>query len=60
MVGAVPTGWAGLGFFPKTQVSKAQDKERHQLLQEEVRAGMEEEPKRLFRTSLQQLPKGPG
>nr|XP_033471287.1 uncharacterized protein LOC117249646 [Epinephelus lanceolatus] len=34
---------AGLGYFPKIQVSKARGKERHQLLQEEVRAGMEEE-----------------
>lgn len=28
---------------PGLQVSKARDKERHQLLQEEVRAGVEEE-----------------
>lgn len=37
------TGRAGLGYFPKTQVSQARGKERHQLLQEEVRAGVEEE-----------------
>lgn len=53
LVGTLATGKAGLGYFPKTQVSKAQGKERHQLLQEEVQAGVEEE--RMNRTvGLQQ------
>ncbi|XP_056906313.1 uncharacterized protein LOC130535346 [Takifugu flavidus] len=43
LVGAVATGRTGLGYFPKTQVSLARGKERHHLLQEEVRAGVEEE-----------------
>ncbi|KAL3976498.1 mitochondrial import inner membrane translocase subunit TIM8 [Sarotherodon galilaeus] len=43
LVGVLATGGAGLGYFPKAQVSRAQGKERHQLLQEEVRAGVEEE-----------------
>ncbi|XP_077380867.1 uncharacterized protein LOC144020874 [Festucalex cinctus] len=43
LVGVLATGRAGLGYFPKTQVSQARGKERHQLLQEEVRAGVEEE-----------------
>lgn len=43
LVGTLATGRAGLGYFPKTQVGKAQGKERHYLLQEEVRTGMEEE-----------------
>ncbi len=37
------TGRAGLGYFPKTLVSQARGKEIHHLLQEEVRAGVEEE-----------------
>ncbi|KAK1806565.1 hypothetical protein P4O66_005073, partial [Electrophorus voltai] len=43
LVGSLATGRAGLGYFPKTQVSKAQGKERHYLLQEEIQAGVEEE-----------------
>ncbi len=43
LVGTLATGRAGLGYFPKTQVGKAKGKERHHLLQEEVRAGVEEE-----------------
>lgn len=35
-MGVLAIGRAGLGYIPKTQVSKAQIKERHQLLQEEV------------------------
>lgn len=37
------TGRTGLGYFPKTQVSKAKGKERHHHIQEEVRAGVHEE-----------------
>ncbi len=36
LVGNVARGWAGLGYFPRTQIRKAIGKERHQLLQEEV------------------------
>ncbi|MCI4390737.1 hypothetical protein PGIGA_G00126150 [Pangasianodon gigas] len=43
LVGTLATGRAGLAYVPKIQVSKARGKERHQLLQEEVRAGLEEE-----------------
>ncbi len=43
LVGNVATGRAGLGYFPKTLVSQARGKEIHHLLQEEVRAGVEEE-----------------
>ncbi|KAK0146517.1 hypothetical protein N1851_014151 [Merluccius polli] len=43
LVGTMATGRAGFGYFPKTLVSQAHGKERHHLLQEEVRAGMEEE-----------------
>nr|XP_061836351.1 uncharacterized protein LOC133619387 [Nerophis lumbriciformis] len=43
LVGAIATGRAGLGYFPKTQVSQARGKDRRHLLQEEVRAGLEEE-----------------
>ncbi|KAL4008901.1 hypothetical protein ACER0C_002753 [Sarotherodon galilaeus] len=43
LVGVLATGGAGLGYFPKARVSRAQGKERRQLLQEEVRAGVEEE-----------------
>lgn len=42
LVGTLATGTAGLGLFPKTQVGKARGKERHQLIQEDVRAGVEE------------------
>ncbi|TWW53841.1 hypothetical protein D4764_0194930 [Takifugu flavidus] len=43
LVGPVAIGRTGLGYFPKTQVSHARGKERNHLLQEEVRAGVEEE-----------------
>ena len=43
LVGTVATGRAGLGYFPTTLVSQVRGKERHQLLQEEVQAGVEEE-----------------
>ncbi|XP_075893028.1 uncharacterized protein LOC142895694, partial [Nelusetta ayraudi] len=43
LVGVVAIGRAGLGYFPKTEVSQAQGRDRHQLLKEEVRAGQEEE-----------------
>ncbi|XP_061920230.1 uncharacterized protein LOC133660667 [Entelurus aequoreus] len=43
LVGAIATGRAGLGYFPKTQVGQARGKDRRHLLQEEVRAGLEEE-----------------
>ncbi|KAK0143143.1 hypothetical protein N1851_018727 [Merluccius polli] len=36
LVGTVATGRVGLGYFPKTLVSQAHDKERHHLLQEEA------------------------
>lgn len=31
LVGVLATGGAGMGYFPKAQVSRAQGKERHQL-----------------------------
>ena len=43
LVGTVAKGRAGLGFFPSTRYDKTRGKERHHLLQEEVRAGVEEE-----------------
>ncbi|XP_062272394.1 LOW QUALITY PROTEIN: uncharacterized protein LOC133978067 [Scomber scombrus] len=43
LVGTLASGRAGLGYFPKTQVSKTHGKERHHLFQEEVRVGVEEE-----------------
>lgn len=43
LVEDVATGRAGVGSFPKTQVSQSRDKERHHLLQEEFQAGMEED-----------------
>ncbi len=43
LVENVARGRAGLGYFPRTQINKATGKERHQLLQEEVRAGVEED-----------------
>ena len=42
LVGAVASGRAGLGSNPRPQYNKAQGKERRQLIQEEVRAGVEE------------------
>ena len=43
LVGNVARGRAGLGYFPSIQVRKAIGKDRRLLLQEEVRAGVEEE-----------------
>lgn len=43
LVEAVATGSAGVGCFPKSQVNQVWDKVRYHLLQEEVRAGVEEE-----------------
>lgn len=43
LVGTVATGRAGLGYFPKTIISQVRGKEKHHLIQEEVRAGVEEE-----------------
>lgn len=37
LVGAAATGRAGLGCFPKTQISQTGDKERHHPLQKGVR-----------------------
>ena len=42
-VGVTAKGRAGLGFFPRTQYDKAYGKERGQLLQNEVQAGIEED-----------------
>ena len=42
LVGSIATGRAGIGYFPSTRVDKAQGKERQHLIQEEVRAGVEE------------------
>ncbi|XP_049336392.1 uncharacterized protein LOC125802421 [Astyanax mexicanus] len=43
LVGTEATGRAGLGYFPKILISQTRGKERHHLIQEEVRAGVEEE-----------------
>lgn len=42
LVGTLATGRAGLGYFPKIQVGRAQDKEWHHLLQEEVQTGVKD------------------
>ena len=42
LVGTVASGRAGLGSNPRPHYKKAQGKERRQLIQEEVRAGVEE------------------
>jgi len=42
LVGVVESGWAGLGSNPKPRFNKAQGNKRRQLIQEEVRAGVEE------------------
>ncbi|XP_075343502.1 uncharacterized protein LOC142401936 [Odontesthes bonariensis] len=42
LVGTVATGRAGLGSNPRPSYNKAKGKERRQLIQEEVRAGVEE------------------
>lgn len=39
LVGIVATGRAGLGYFPRTTIEKACGKEKHHLIQSEVRAG---------------------
>lgn len=41
-IGMVERGQSGLGFLPSIQVDTAKGKERQHLLQEEVRAGVEE------------------
>ena len=43
LVGTVAIGRAGLGYFPSTQIHKATGKQRRNLIQEEVRASVEEE-----------------
>lgn len=43
LVGNVVKGRVGLGYFPRTQISNAMGKEMCQLVQKEVRAGVEEE-----------------
>lgn len=43
LVGSVARGRAGLGYFPQHQSHKITSRERRYLLQEEVRAGVEEE-----------------
>ena len=42
LIGTVAKGQAGLGFFPGIRYDKVRGKERQHLLQEEVRAGVEE------------------
>lgn len=43
LVGTLATGRADLSLFPKTRVGKARGKERHRLIQAEVRACVKEE-----------------
>ncbi len=43
LVGTVAIGWSGLGSFPKPRYDRAQGKEKHQLIQDEIRAEVEEE-----------------
>ena len=42
LVGTVAIGRAGLGYFPSIQIHKAKGKQRRNLIQEEVRANVEE------------------
>ena len=42
ILGSITKGRAGLGFFPSTHTNSAKGKERRQLIQEEVREGVEE------------------
>ncbi len=42
LVGAVAAGRSGLGSIPRPQYKKARGKERHQMVQEEICAGVEE------------------
>lgn len=42
LVGSIATGHAGIGYFPTTRVENPKGKERQHLIQEEVRAGVEE------------------
>ena len=42
LVGTVASGQAGLGSNARPSYNKAKGKERHQLIQEEVQAGVEE------------------
>ena len=46
LVGVVVIGRAGLGYFPNTQIHKPKEKQRRKLIQEEVRASVEEERRR--------------
>ena len=39
----VAIGLAGLGYFPSIQIHKAKGKQRRNLIQEDVRASIEEE-----------------
>ncbi|KAL0194102.1 hypothetical protein M9458_012398, partial [Cirrhinus mrigala] len=43
LVGTVAVGRAGLGIFPKPRYDRAQGKEKCQLIQDEIRAEVEEE-----------------
>lgn len=43
LVGTLTTGRVGLSHFPKTQFSRARGTEKHQLLQEQVWASVDEE-----------------
>ena len=42
ILGSIAKGRAGLFFFPSTHTTSAKGKERRQLIQEEVREGVEE------------------
>lgn len=42
ILGTIAKGRAGLGYFPCPQINKTKGKERRQLIQKEVRAGIEE------------------
>ena len=41
ILGSIAKGRAGLGVFPSTHTNSAKSKERRQLIQEEVREGVE-------------------
>ena len=41
-LGTIARGRAGLVYFPSPQISRAKGKERHQIVQDEVQAGIEE------------------
>ena len=42
ILGTIARGRVGLGYFPSPQISKANGKERRKIMQDEVRAGIEE------------------